>query len=112
MRNALFLLIPFLAYIALAATAANLGQPLPLKLSQPGDLPHFGATYTLASDPDGLNYLWAFDSGLTAGDLRDLPVMLRWNVFDKLSGQFILAWDDVRSISKSGLVVGQLRISE
>ena len=101
----------FVMAMTVQARGADLGTKLVVSKDAHG-VPHFGAIYTLADDPDGLSYLLNYATTLTNQDLQSLPPKLRWNIFLETSKSYLYPWSDERALDKSALKLNQMKISD
>jgi hypothetical protein len=103
--------ISFVILVAVRASGADLGSKLNLRQDAQG-IPVFGGVYTLADDPDGLNYILNYTTTLTAHDLQGLPSRLKWNIYLESSKSYLLPWSEKRVLDKAALILNQMKISD
>lgn len=82
-----------------------LGLLLPYALFHPGN-PAVSFIYTYGDDADGSNYLITYSTALPSAEKKKT---LRWNVYVKSEGKYLLEWSDDR---RTGLDTLQVALNK
>lgn len=110
MKSLIVLLSIFLTNLTFADNT-KLGRELVLVKTESG-LPTFSVIYTLADDPDGMNWLVSFKPYFSSEELKNLPETLPWNIYLGNADIFLYEWSESRSLKKKLLSFTQLKVSD